>query len=150
MHRLIESITGAQRDGKAVGHFNVADLVLLKAVVGAAHELNVPVIVGASEGEREFVGTRQIAAMVKGVSGDLEAPVFLNADWSIPRFWWKRRSAILDVRILVQRVARTPRQAAQREFARRRVAVRDKIPQLGSACDFRSGIRGGERYALAD
>jgi fructose/tagatose bisphosphate aldolase len=42
----------AQETGVAVGHFNIADLVLLKAVFAAARELNVPVLVGASEGER--------------------------------------------------------------------------------------------------
>jgi hypothetical protein len=34
MHRLRESLAQAQKAGAAVGHFNVADLVLLKAVFG--------------------------------------------------------------------------------------------------------------------
>ena len=46
----------------AIGHFNISDLVLLKAVFSAAQGLNVPVMVGASEGERAFMGVRQIAA----------------------------------------------------------------------------------------
>ena len=45
-----------------MGHFNVADWVLLKAVVASAQELKVPVIVGASEGERMFLGVSELAA----------------------------------------------------------------------------------------
>jgi len=66
--------------GVAIGHFNIADLVLLKAVVAAAQELQVPVVVGASEGEREFFGVRQIAALVRSMREDYECPIFLNAD----------------------------------------------------------------------
>ena len=47
--------------------FNIADLVLLKGVFQAARELNVPVMVGASEGEREFAGTRQLASVVRSL-----------------------------------------------------------------------------------
>ena len=64
----------------AVGHFNVADLVLLKAVFPAAQELQVPVIVGASEGEREFMGVRQIAVLVRSLQDEFDFPIFLNAD----------------------------------------------------------------------
>ncbi len=64
----------------AVGHFNVADLVLLKAVFSSALELQVPVLVGASEGEREFMGVRQIAALVRSLREEFDFPVFLNAD----------------------------------------------------------------------
>jgi hypothetical protein len=60
MRVLRDGLEQAQRDGVAVGHFNVSDLVLLKAVFAAARVLNVPVMVGVSEGEREFLGVRQI------------------------------------------------------------------------------------------
>ena len=70
----------ARKDGVALGHFNVADLVLLKAVFSSARELKVPVIVGASEGEREFMGVRQIAALVRSLRDEFDFPVFLNAD----------------------------------------------------------------------
>jgi fructose-bisphosphate aldolase, class II len=70
----------AQKNGVALGHFNVADLVLLKAVFASAQELEVPVLVGASEGEREFVGVRQIAALVRSLREEFDFPVFLNAD----------------------------------------------------------------------
>ena len=69
-----------QKNGKAVGHFNISDLVLLKAVFAAARELDVPVIVGLSEGEREFVGVRQIAVFVRSLRDEFDFPIFLNAD----------------------------------------------------------------------
>src|SRR5271167_1003588 len=80
MHSLRDLLQDAQQTGKAIGHFNISDLVLLKAVFGAARELNVPVLVGLSEGEREFVGTRQIAAFVRSLREEFDFPIFLNAD----------------------------------------------------------------------
>src|SRR5262252_3037566 len=77
---LRDVLARTQERGVALGHFNVSDLVLLKAVMGAARELNVPVLVGASEGEREFVGTRQLAALVRSLREEFDFPIFLNAD----------------------------------------------------------------------
>ncbi len=80
MVSLREVLQDAGERGVAVGHFNVADLVLLKAVFAAARELNVPVMVGASEGERAFAGTRQLAALVRSLREEFDFPIFLNAD----------------------------------------------------------------------
>jgi ketose-bisphosphate aldolase len=80
MHALRESLQQAQEKGTAIGHFNVADLVLLKAVFEAAREEQVPVLVGASEGERKFIGTGQLAALVKNLREEFGYPIFLNAD----------------------------------------------------------------------
>src|SRR5690348_12616040 len=80
MQTLREVLEHAQKNETAVGHFNVSDLVLLKAVFAAARELKVPVIVGASEGEREFVGVRQLGALVRSLREEFDFPIFLNAD----------------------------------------------------------------------
>jgi fructose-bisphosphate aldolase class II len=80
MDPLRSVLTRLQQQGAALGHFNVSDLVLLKAVLAAAEEVRVPVIVGASEGEREFLGTRELAALVKVMREEHGVPVFLNAD----------------------------------------------------------------------
>jgi len=80
MHSLRDLLQKAQQSGAAIGHFNISDLVLLKAVFAAAHELNLPVLVGLSEGEREFVGVRQIAAFVRSLREEFDFPIFLNAD----------------------------------------------------------------------
>src|SRR5580692_8646068 len=80
MKKLIEVVQEAGRNCVAIGHFNIADLVLLKGVFQAARELNVPVLVGASEGEREFAGTRQLAVAVRSLREEFDFPIFLNAD----------------------------------------------------------------------
>src|SRR6201993_5248651 len=77
---LRDALTRLEAEGAALGHFNVADHVLLKAVVAAAAETKLPVLVGASEGEREFFGARQLAALVRSVRQDTDVPLFLNAD----------------------------------------------------------------------
>ena len=80
MHALRDALEQSQRDGVAIGHFNVGDWVLLKAVLAAGQELRVPMVVGASEGEREFIGVRQIAALLKGLREECDSPMFLSAD----------------------------------------------------------------------
>ena len=80
MQTLKDALHNAEQRGVAIGHFNVSDLVLLKAVFAAAQELKLPVIVGASEGERAFMGVRQIAALVKSIRDEFDFPIFLNAD----------------------------------------------------------------------
>jgi fructose-bisphosphate aldolase class II len=77
---LRNALEQSEKNRVAIGHFNVADLVLLKAVMAAAWDLRVPVAVGASEGEREFFGVRQIAALVRSLREDYDYPIFLNAD----------------------------------------------------------------------
>ena len=68
MVTLKEVLSDAQRRRIAIGHFNVSDLVGLKAVTGAAEILNVPVLVGTSEGERNFLGVHKIRGRSSGSS----------------------------------------------------------------------------------
>ena len=77
---LRDVLTRLEKEGAALGHFNVSDQVLLKAVVAAAAETKLPVLIGASEGEREFFGARQLAALVKSERQESDLPIFLNAD----------------------------------------------------------------------
>jgi len=80
MRVLPDALKQAEENGVAIGHFNVADLVSLKAVFESARELNVPVLVGVSEGERDFIGVRQIVALVRSYREEFDFPIFLNAD----------------------------------------------------------------------
>jgi fructose-bisphosphate aldolase class II len=80
MHVLRDVLETSQRNGVAIGHFNVSDLLTLKAVLAAASELNVPVIVGASKGERDFLGVRELANLVWSLRDNFDFPIFLNAD----------------------------------------------------------------------
>lgn len=80
MDGLRNVLTRLETDGAALGHFNVSDLVMLKAVVAAAGQVGVPILVGASEGERDFFGVRQLAAVVNSLREEFDVPIFLNAD----------------------------------------------------------------------
>jgi fructose-bisphosphate aldolase class II len=80
MITLAEVLGDAQRRRIAIGHFNVSDLVALKAVTDAARALKVPVLIGTSEGERDFIGVREVVAVVASMREQFGHPIFLNAD----------------------------------------------------------------------
>ncbi len=80
MPTLLDALKDADRRRVAIGHFNVSELATLKAVTGVARELDVPVIIGVSEGERAFIGTREIAALIAAIREDTGGAIFLNAD----------------------------------------------------------------------
>jgi fructose-bisphosphate aldolase class II len=80
MKTLQQVLSEAGQQKVAVGHFNISDLVALKAVYSAARELSVPVLVGVSEGERDFIGVHQIAALVRSIREESGFPIYLNAD----------------------------------------------------------------------
>ena len=77
--KLSEAINKAIVERKAIGHFNISNLEAYNAIIKTAKKLNVPVIIGVSEGERDFVGIENAAALVSAAKGEgLE--IFLNAD----------------------------------------------------------------------
>ncbi len=80
MNSLHEYILDAKKRGIAVGHFNVSTLDGIWAVVDAAHGLSVPVIIGISEGERDYVGVREAVAIIQSIRTQRNQPIFLNAD----------------------------------------------------------------------
>lgn len=73
-------VEDALRRKVAVGHFNISNIEGFWAVVNAAKKLKVPVIIGVSEGERDFMGVKQVRALVDSVKADAGVPIFLNAD----------------------------------------------------------------------
>ena len=79
MKTLREYIKLAEETKTAIGHFNISDMVGFWAVVGAAKNLNLPVIIGVSEGERDFLGVKQIKVLVDTLKQE-NLPIFLNAD----------------------------------------------------------------------
>lgn len=77
---LRECIKEAEEKGVAIGHFNISNLEGLHAIYNSAKALNVPVIIGVSEGEEKFVGTEEAVALVKTIRERDNYPIFLNAD----------------------------------------------------------------------
>ncbi|HTA41310.1 MAG TPA: class II fructose-bisphosphate aldolase [Bryobacteraceae bacterium] len=80
MKTLYQCLGDAEKRGAAVGHFNISDLVGLKAVYQAAKEQAVPVLVGVSEGESDFIGARQAAALVRSLRDSDGIAIYLNSD----------------------------------------------------------------------
>ncbi len=75
-----ELINQYKKAGKAIAHFNISNLDQARAIVQVAEELKQPVIIGASEGEREYMGIDMVRTIVNELNQEYEVPVFLNAD----------------------------------------------------------------------
>ncbi len=80
MKTLREYVAEFAEARRAIGHFNFSNLEGLHAIARAARELNLPVIVGTSEGERDAIGIYQAVALVKSIREEYNQPIFLNAD----------------------------------------------------------------------
>jgi len=80
MKTLRECIAEAEARQVAIGHFNISNIEGFWGIIRAARELAVPVIIGVSEGERDFIGVRQVAALVGSARREFNHPIFLNAD----------------------------------------------------------------------
>lgn len=80
MHTLKEYIAAAEQQKVGIGHFNISNIEGFWAVVNAAKSTGKPVIVGISEGERDFVGLPEMVTLVRSVRDRYQLPVFLNAD----------------------------------------------------------------------
>jgi fructose-bisphosphate aldolase class II len=92
MKTLREVLADADARHVAVGHFNISELGTLKGIFAAAQELSaeqtaktgtavqLPILIGVSEGEREFIGVKQTVSLIKSLRDEYDYPIFLNAD----------------------------------------------------------------------
>ena len=76
---LRETIAQYRSNGQAIAHFNFSDSNQLRAIADAAKETGLPVIVGLSEGEREYFGFSLANALVERYR-NMGVTMFLNAD----------------------------------------------------------------------
>lgn len=77
---LREYIREAEYKKVAIGHFNISNLEALHGIYNAAKKLNVPIIIGLSEGEEDFVGKEEARALVHTIQNRDNYPIFINAD----------------------------------------------------------------------
>ncbi len=75
-----ELVKKYETQGKAIAHFNISNLDQLRAICEVAEELGEPVIIGASEGEREYMGVAMVRQMVDEMKKEYSVPIYLNAD----------------------------------------------------------------------
>ncbi len=77
-------IEEAEKNKIAVGHFNISNLEQLKAIARVAIKLNLPVIIGVSEGEREYIGIHHVRDLIDSYNKEHGRNggfwLFLNAD----------------------------------------------------------------------
>ena len=76
----LELIKKYEGEGKAIAHFNISNLDQLRAICEVAQELGEPVIIGASESEREYMGVAMVRQMVDEMKREYDVPIYLNAD----------------------------------------------------------------------
>ncbi len=77
---LREYVKEAEDKNVAIGHFNISNLEGFHGVYNAAKRLGVPVIIGLSEGEEDFVGRSEAVGMINAIREKENFPIFLNAD----------------------------------------------------------------------
>ncbi|KXS45724.1 MAG: fructose-bisphosphate aldolase, class II [Candidatus Frackibacter sp. T328-2] len=70
----------ANKEGYAVGGFNMNNLEALQAIIEAAEEENSPVILQASEGAIRYINMEYAAAMAKAAGEKASVPVALHLD----------------------------------------------------------------------
>lgn len=80
MKSLREVIKEADSKGVAIGHFNISTIEMLHAIAESAEELGVPVIIGVSEKEEDFIGTEEIVSLVGTLRESRGLQIYLNAD----------------------------------------------------------------------
>lgn len=76
----LETINEYKKAGHAIAHFNISNLDQARAIVEVAEELKQPVIIGASEGERSYMGVTMVRKIVDELNEEYSVPIFLNAD----------------------------------------------------------------------
>lgn len=150
MHGLRDAISAAEGSGKALWHFNFCESTVAKAAVRAASELGQAVILGTSEGEREYLGVREAAAIVAGYRAR-GMRVYLNADHT--KSFEKIREAVdagYDAVIfdgsalpLDENIAETRRVVDYVKTVRPRILVEGEVGYIGTASKLLDEVPGG-------
>ncbi|MFJ8244871.1 class II fructose-1,6-bisphosphate aldolase [Peribacillus asahii] len=70
----------AQKEGYAVGAFNVENLEMVQAVVGAAEELKSPVILQTSAKTVQYANFSYFYSLVKAAADEVSVPIALHLD----------------------------------------------------------------------
>jgi fructose-bisphosphate aldolase class II len=143
MRTLKEVLQEAGNRRVAVGHFNFSELVVLKAAAEAASELAVPVVMGVSESEREFLGVREAAALIETVRDKAGREIFLNADHthSIEKAEQAARAGfdmiVFDAseKALEENVAETRRGVEAAKSIRPEILVEGEVGYVGSGSE---------------
>lgn len=80
MKNLKFYLNKAQKEKWAIGQFNFSTGSQLKGIIQAAKKLKSPIILGTSEGESDFFGLEEAAALRDICKKKYKMPIFLNLD----------------------------------------------------------------------
>ncbi|MDR7869500.1 MAG: class II fructose-1,6-bisphosphate aldolase [Tissierellaceae bacterium] len=75
-----ELLLDAQKNNYAVGAFNVNNMEIIQAIIGAAEETNSPAILQASQGGIKYAGIEYIANLGKLAGRNAKVPIALHLD----------------------------------------------------------------------
>jgi len=70
----------ARQDNFAIGAFNTCNLEITQAIIKAAENKNMPVIIQATENSLKYMGLKAAVAMVKSLAEDSSAEICLHLD----------------------------------------------------------------------
>ncbi len=149
---LRDVLTRLEAEGAGLGHFNISNQVLLKAVIAAAAETKLPVLVGASKGEREFLGAHELAAVVKTSRQESGLPIFLNADHThtLEKAAEAANAGFDAVTIdfsalpFDQNVARTKETVQAIKAINPAILVEGEIGDIGTGSEIKETVQGGK------
>ena len=151
MKSLAETIFVTRDQGIALGHFNISDEMTLRAIFESARELNLPVLIGTSEGEADFLSRMQAAALVRSLREEYDFPIYLNADHhhsldSVKKAVAAGYDAILfdgGKLPLAENIAQTKAVVEYAKSVNPNILVEGELGYIGSGSEIISGIPEG-------
>ncbi len=165
MRTLFDALQWAEQKKIALGHFNIAGLEQLKAIAGTAKRLDVPVIIGVSEGEREYIGLDEVRVLCDAYNREWGTPagfwLFVNADHthSIEKAGEAAVAGFDEVLFdggklpfeeNIRQTNEAIRTIKQRSSWRHRVVVEGELGYIGSSSEIRTGIPDGAAISPED
>lgn len=152
---LIETIHSAEKKGIAIGHFNIGNLEQLKAIAHVGVRLNVPIVIGVSEGERAYLGVRHVVDFIKNYNDEHAKEggfhLFLNADHthSLDKVREAAEAGFDEILFdggklsLEENIAQTKEAIKIVKSINPSIVIEGELGYIGSASEIRTGIPEG-------
>ncbi len=78
-----EILSKAFKEHYAIGAFNACNIETLKAIINAAKKFQSPVLIEASDGEANYIGKKELAALIRIYRQEYGVPIILNLDHGV-------------------------------------------------------------------
>lgn len=155
MKTLAQVLREAEEKKIAIGHFNIGNLEQLKAIAHVGLRLNVPLVIGVSEGERAYLGVHHVADFIRSYNKEHAKEggfqLFLNADHthSIEKAREAAEAGFDEVLFdggklpLEENIRQTKEVVAMIKKINPAILVEGELGYIGSSSEIRSGIPEG-------